>query len=326
MPRSIANVTRRGRLKRSFPDGELVARPNMVHRAAEAWRPPLFAPPGRGPGAVLAALRRFLDCQAGSIWRDLREIVPHMNGTIVDVGCGAQPYRQLVSPTARYIGIDTIDARSHFGYEIPDTRYFEGQRWPVADASADVVLCTETLEHVPDPAQFLQEASRCLIPGGTLLLTVPFAARWHFIPHDYWRFTPAALDRLLGAAGFLDVRVYARGNAVTVACYKTMALILRLVLPTARRRWARLVLQGLSIPFIPILVLLALCAQCVPARPAATIALDTPPWLEKHRNERGLDRTGLSAVRLNGPIACRDGVEHRPRKAGRLRVCLAEKS
>ena len=38
--------------------------------------------------------------------------------------------------------------------------------------------------------------------GGRLLLTVPFAARWHYIPHDYWRFTPSGLERLLSAAGF----------------------------------------------------------------------------------------------------------------------------
>ena len=31
---------------------------------------------------------------------------------------------------------------------------------------------------------------------------MPFAARWHFIPHDYWRFTPSGLERLLSAAGF----------------------------------------------------------------------------------------------------------------------------
>ena len=64
------------------------------------------------------------------------------------------------------------------------------------------------MEHVPEPAGFLAEASRCLRPGGRLLLTVPFAARWHYIPHDYWRFTPSALERLLSAAGFDRIAIY----------------------------------------------------------------------------------------------------------------------
>ena len=74
-----------------------------------------------------------------------------------------------------------------------------------------------------------ESALRCLRPGGRLLLTVPFAARWHFIPHDYWRYTPSGLHLLLTAAGFEDIHIAARGTPVTVACYKAMALLLGLL-------------------------------------------------------------------------------------------------
>jgi SAM-dependent methyltransferase len=232
-------------------------RTNMVHKAAEAWRPPLFSAPGGPVATITATLRRFLDLQAGSIWRDLEAILPHVRGTILDVGCGAQPYRALVPREAKYIGIDTADAKAHFGYEIPGTRYFTGDGWPVDDASVDFVLCTETMEHVPDPNRLLNEAIRALAPGGTLLLTVPFAARWHFIPYDYWRFTPSGLDRLLQNCGFLSTRVYARGNAVTVACYKTMALILRLAMPQTPGLVARTALRIAALPFVPFLIVLA---------------------------------------------------------------------
>jgi SAM-dependent methyltransferase len=240
---------------------ESIHRRNMVHRTGETWRPPLFSPPGGQLASLAAAFRRFLDLQAGSIWRDLTRILPQAEGTIVDVGCGAQPYRSIMPREARYIGIDTVDAKAHFGYEVPDTRYFEGDRWPIEDASANLVLCTETLEHVPEPKRFLDEACRCLALGGTLVITVPFAARWHFIPYDYWRFTPSCLDRILRDSGFTNVRVYARGNALTVACYKTMALILRLALPDAGGTLIRLLLQLLSIPFLPLLIVLAALAN-----------------------------------------------------------------
>jgi hypothetical protein len=66
---------------------------------------------------------------------------------------------------------------------------------------------------------------------GQLILTVPFSARWHYVPYDYWRFTPSALRMLLERNGFSDVVVLARGNELTVACAKVMALILPFLLP-----------------------------------------------------------------------------------------------
>ena len=80
--------------------------------------------------------------------------------TVLDVGCGAQPYRGLLNPSVKYIGIDTTDA-THFGYRVPDTIYIDAEDdWPVADGSVDAVMSTETLEHVPDPASFLRKTSR----------------------------------------------------------------------------------------------------------------------------------------------------------------------
>ncbi len=79
----------------------------------------------------------------------------------------------MFSKEARYIGLDSINSKAHFGYETPDTLYYSGPVWPVPDASIDFILCTETLEHIPDPSVFLNEASRCLKPNGRVLLTVP---------------------------------------------------------------------------------------------------------------------------------------------------------
>lgn len=240
---------------------EHIERTNMLERRQEAWRPPVFVRIRSRRDAVLAALRRAVDLQAGSIWRDLKCVLPHVTGIVIDVGCGAQPYRSLLSAQAEYIGIDTVDALEKFGYEIPDTKYFAGDVWPVKKECAAAVLCAEVLEHVPQPDLILREAYRCLKPGGKLLLTVPFAARWHFVPHDFWRFTPSGLNLLASDAGFVDVRVYARGNAVTVACYKCMALILRLALPECKSLAPRLARQFLALPLLPILLLLAGIAQ-----------------------------------------------------------------
>ena len=206
--------------------------------------------------------RRFLDLQAGSIWNDLSQLLPERRGFVLDVGCGAQPYRSLVNPEATYQGIDYADAERHFGYSMPDTTYYEGDRWPISDASVDVVLSTETLEHVPDPPLFLAEAFRCLKPGGTLdphrPVRGPLALHSHTITGDSRR---RDCERLLSAAGFTGIAVFARGNVVTVACYKVMALLLRLVMPQTETLWTSIVLRALGILMLPFLILLATIAN-----------------------------------------------------------------
>ena len=233
----------------------------MVHRTGERWRPPLFSASTTFIARVSAVARRFLDLQAGSIWRDLKAELARPHGSVLDVGCGAQPFRRLVNPADHYVGIDIAEAKQHFGYEVPDTIYYSGDTWPVDDASAGLVLCTETLEHVRDPDLFLAEAARVTRPGGTLLLTVPFAARWHFIPYDYWRYTPSSLLLLLERNGFTNVAVFARGNHVTVACYKAMALILPLLMPAGAGKLAGIFMRLLGLLLSPFLLMLAIIAN-----------------------------------------------------------------
>jgi SAM-dependent methyltransferase len=238
-----------------------ISRPNMLDRQREIWRPPSFTASQSLLSRLAFALRRFFDLQAASIWRDLAAELPQVQGAVVDVGCGAQPYRTLFPSGVQYIGIDTADAEQRFGYAVPETKYFEGTTWPLADRSVNFVLCTETLEHVLDVNCFLNEAARCLVPGGRILLTVPFSARWHYIPYDYWRFTPSALGHLLKTSSFVDIQIYARGNAVTVACYKTIALILLLLMPQGKPLPTSLALRLLGVPFLPLLLALVIIGQ-----------------------------------------------------------------
>lgn len=56
---------------------------------------------------------------------------------------------------------------------------------PEPDAAFDVILCSEVLEHVPDPLAVLNEFARLLRPEGKLILTVPFASLVHFAPYYF---------------------------------------------------------------------------------------------------------------------------------------------
>jgi SAM-dependent methyltransferase len=233
------------------------ARENFALRESERWQPPPFRPPRSAWDRLVAAARRVLDLQAASIWRDLKIELADAHGDVLDVGAGAQPYRPLLPRGARYRAIDVAIAGEAFGYELPDTEYFEGDRWPVDDASVDLVLATETLEHVPEPLAFLVEARRVLRPGGRIVLTVPFAARWHYIPHDYWRYTPSSLSVLLKEAGFDSIVVRARGDELTVACYKLLALALPALFPSRGGLRASRIAAILALPMMVAVALVA---------------------------------------------------------------------
>jgi SAM-dependent methyltransferase len=56
---------------------------------------------------------------------------------------------------------------------------------PEPDAAFDAILCSEVLEHVPNPTMALDEFARLLKPGGKLILTAPFASLVHFAPYHY---------------------------------------------------------------------------------------------------------------------------------------------
>lgn len=56
---------------------------------------------------------------------------------------------------------------------------------PAPDASFDLVLCTEVLEHVPDPVLALRELTRLVKSAGHIIVTAPFCSLTHFAPYHY---------------------------------------------------------------------------------------------------------------------------------------------
>lgn len=121
---------------------------------------------------------------------------------VLDVGAGVAPYRHLFAH-CEYKTHDfgktpeTIGRYTTLDYESDITSI------PVANESFDVVVCTEVLEHVPDPALAVKEISRILRPGGRLLLTAPLASMLHQEPyHFYGGYTPHWYQCYLPAAGF----------------------------------------------------------------------------------------------------------------------------
>ena len=137
------------------------------------------------------------------VTRDLRATVEALTApsraqpqlTVVDYGCAQTPYRDLFG-AARYIGADLA------GNANADVVLGPEGIVPLPDADADLVLSTQVLEHVEDPAAYLAECWRLLRPGGRLVLTTHGLMYLHRDPTDYWRWTCDGLVKLVETAGF----------------------------------------------------------------------------------------------------------------------------
>lgn len=66
---------------------------------------------------------------------------------------------------------------------------------------------------------------------------------------------------MLSAAGFTGIAVYARGNALTVACYKVMALLLPLLFAPQEGLWRRFANRCGGLLALPVVILLAAVAN-----------------------------------------------------------------
>lgn len=155
------------------------------------------------PGALGWLVNPFYIARRGL--RDaLMGLLPELRGAVLDVGCGTKPYRALVSATS-YTGLD---------YDTPSRRaaghadvFYDGGRFPLAAQSFDGVLCTQVLEHVFNPEEFLREIARVSRPDGVLVLTVPFVWDEHEQPYDFGRYSSFGLRALLERTGFAVERL-----------------------------------------------------------------------------------------------------------------------
>jgi len=170
--------------------------------------------------AVRAPLARWLNEEARRAHADLG---PYR---VLDVGCGQKPYLPLFAPyAAAYVGVDPV--------ENPHAE-LQGfvEHLPVADASSDIVLCIQVLEHCDDPARAVSELARATAPGGRVLASTHGVMTYHPSPADYWRWTHAGLEKLFrDGAEWSSVRVTPASG--TTSC---LGMLISLYIDLAARR------------------------------------------------------------------------------------------
>ncbi len=124
---------------------------------------------------------------------------------LLDIGAGLQPYKSYVVGTGlnyfshdfqEYVPAsnsmtpnDDCGSRNIVGIQNEEWNY------PKADIVCDIleipqskkydiILCTEVLEHVPDPVRVFELISKLLKPSGVCIISVPLISLMHQAP--YW--------------------------------------------------------------------------------------------------------------------------------------------
>lgn len=121
-------------------------------------------------------------------WLEVRRMM-RPGRTLLNVGCGKGAFNRALSDRfVRSIGVDINESDIKTAQRLVKDnnitfRKMDATKLQFSASSFDAVLCTEVLEHVPDPEAVVQNIHRVLKKGGQLVVTVPTREfPWTFDP------------------------------------------------------------------------------------------------------------------------------------------------
>ncbi len=152
--------------------------------------------------------------QSWFLWaRALASLLPSLK--VADFGCGTGALSVEIARWAQQvIAIDQNRAVLHEARQraeregLANIRFLRQDlhRLSLPDAHLDLVVISQSLHHVQEPAAVLGEAFRIVKGGGRLILLelMPHEERWVLdrLGHRHLGFEPSELERILGALGF----------------------------------------------------------------------------------------------------------------------------
>jgi len=127
---------------------------------------------------------KLLGCKAREelILKEMRKI--KKNDFFLEVGCAQGYYlKRALGRTKNVFGIDIskgfIEKAKKTGAKV---EIASGEKLPFKDNYFDIVLCTETLEHIPDWKKSVKEIKRVLNKNGKVIITIPLEKSF------FWKF------------------------------------------------------------------------------------------------------------------------------------------
>ena len=128
---------------------------------------------------------------------------------VLDLGCGWGEFSRNVAAKQKFAMDLNADAASHLDAATEFLHQDCSQAWGLADDTLDVIFSSNFIEHLPDKEALertLEQALRCLKPGGRIIFMGPNIRYVQGAYWDYWDhhipLTDRSLAELLSLKGF----------------------------------------------------------------------------------------------------------------------------
>ena len=138
-----------------------------------------------------------------NLYKHIKYYAPQLGGNLLDIGCGSKPYENLFLNLKKYLGLELENQKSEGS--VADY-FYDGKKIPFDNETYESIFCTQVLEHVFEPDNFLYEISRVLKKDGLMIITLPFIWDEHEQPFDYARYTSFGLKYILEKNNFKVVK------------------------------------------------------------------------------------------------------------------------
>lgn len=184
----------------------------------------------------------FYDAKAG-IYREfsntavlemVRRLLPP-GGRVLDIGCASGGLLALLTDAGYRAGVESSAVAAERAMEVADLVVvgdIDNSEVSFPEASFDVVVCADVLEHLPDPASTLRRVVDWVAPGGSVVICVPNIANWRSrlrMLRGQWRyeeqgiwdsghlrfFTLASLRSMVASVGLAELSMTAAHDHAT---------------------------------------------------------------------------------------------------------------
>ena len=106
--------------------------------------------------------------------------IPDSEGAVLELGSGAGFFQQFVP--------DVITSEV---FECPGVQLVaDARNLPFSAGDLRAIVMTDVLHHIPDAAAFFREATRCLRPGGAVIMVEPWVSPWSRLIYTHLHHEP----------------------------------------------------------------------------------------------------------------------------------------